>query len=482
MISKIFPVPPEVHRFKESLRRLSGDNNELPLINIENVPEVRQTFYASVFGDSSGLPPSEKDRAEELVDIDGQQFPRRVIMETLLLGIENTLRKMTRKLPVESDQQERNLARPSDEGLNPSYHLNGYSNTQGNVCLNTQGSQAVYLEPQVRPQNPRVVNADLARHPTGSLENISSFENLSLSHPEGKSLHSLSFGSEEETKMFRSRHILKPEDDVNLIRAEAKALPTAAPGITSKDHARLTFGPFQQLPPGLQQQQVLQFLPQAGSLYHQYDINGSPVTWQSPSIYPPSSVFTNFPGRQVVHPSPGLPPYGLQAFVPQQFPPNTPSILPQSPLFRDVGSTPISSAAYIGQIQEHGPPWRSVYPQPSCSPSPLWMQGLSPRNNDPSRIESPRSNEWSTRTGGKVVPAISKLPFRPGSDDMYPRPIVRGASVKFQELVREEVPTFEHFMRPDLMPFAENARNWKAVEWGVLKISNVSQAVVAEKP
>lgn len=455
MISKIFPVPPEVHRFKESLRRLSGDKNELPLINVENVPEVRETFYASVFGDSNGLPLSEKDRAEELVDIDGQQIPRGVIMETLLLGIEDTLRKMTRKQPVESDQQERNPARASDEGPNLNSHLNDYSNAQDNVCFNSQGSQAVYPEPQLRPQNPRVVNADLARHPTGSLDNISTFENLSLSYPEGKNLHSLSFDSEEGTKLIGNRH------------AEAKALPSAAPEITSQDHARLTFGPFQQLPPGLQQQQVLQFLPQAGSLYHQYDLNGPPMSWQCPSMYPPSPGLTNFPGR--------LPPYGLQAFVPQHFPSNTPSILPQAPLFRDVRSTPMSSAAYIGQTQEHGPPWRAIYPQPSCSPSPVWMQSLSPRNNDYS-IESPHSNDWSNRSRGKVVPAVSKLPFRAGSDDMYPRLIVRGASVKFQELVREEVPTFEHFMRPDLMPFAENARNWKTVEWGVLKISNVSQA------
>lgn len=65
------------------------------------------------------------------------------------------------------------------------------------------------------------------------------------------------------------------------------------------------------------------------------------------------------------------------------------------------------------------------------------------------------------------------MPYRPGSDDMFPHG-QQGGSVQFQELTRNGGPTYDQAIRAEILPFAENARKAKPAEWGVLRIGNVS--------
>ncbi len=88
-----------------------------------------------------------------------------------------------------------------------------------------------------------------------------------------------------------------------------------------------------------------------------------------------------------------------------------------------------------------------------------------------------RNTEWSNRFGrpGSVQPSLPMLPYRPGSDDMFPQTAVEGASVKLQELTRNGPPSLAMATSREIAPFAETARNTKSAEWGVVKIGNVSK-------
>lgn len=87
-----------------------------------------------------------------------------------------------------------------------------------------------------------------------------------------------------------------------------------------------------------------------------------------------------------------------------------------------------------------------------------------------------RNIEWSHRFGRKssVQPSLPMLPYRPGSDDMFPTSI-GGASVRLQELTRNGQPSLAMAMSRDTAPFAETAKNTKPAGWGVVKIGNVSK-------
>ena len=90
---------------------------------------------------------------------------------------------------------------------------------------------------------------------------------------------------------------------------------------------------------------------------------------------------------------------------------------------------------------------------------------------------SPRSQntEWQNRfiIPPTVVPDVPVLPYRVGSDDMYPQ-TTGAASARFQNLTRTDPISLDLAIAEDNVPFAENARLAKPPQWGVMKIGNVS--------
>ena len=83
--------------------------------------------------------------------------------------------------------------------------------------------------------------------------------------------------------------------------------------------------------------------------------------------------------------------------------------------------------------------------------------------------------EWQNRFGlpASVKPDIPLLPYRPESDDMRPQSM-GGASFQYQELTRDDLPSFETARAAENLPFMESAKESKPTPWGVLKIGNVS--------
>lgn len=79
----------------------------------------------------------------------------------------------------------------------------------------------------------------------------------------------------------------------------------------------------------------------------------------------------------------------------------------------------------------------------------------------PTPVHSPRTN-------------LAALSYRAGSDNMFPTQIPGVASVRYQDLTRDEPPRFAVAGDENYIPFVENTKLSKPAEWGVLKVSNVS--------
>ena len=70
--------------------------------------------------------------------------------------------------------------------------------------------------------------------------------------------------------------------------------------------------------------------------------------------------------------------------------------------------------------------------------------------------------------------SLKALPYRSGSDDMFPNQRPGVASVRYQDLTREEPPRFAIAGDENYMPFIATTKLARPAKWGVLKVSNVS--------
>ena len=86
-----------------------------------------------------------------------------------------------------------------------------------------------------------------------------------------------------------------------------------------------------------------------------------------------------------------------------------------------------------------------------------------------------RNTEWRNRYSPQppVIPDLPLLPYRVGSDTMYPR-ATGAASFRFQRLIQSHPPSHHDVTLEANLPFTANAKLSKPAEWGVMKIGNVS--------
>ena len=97
--------------------------------------------------------------------------------------------------------------------------------------------------------------------------------------------------------------------------------------------------------------------------------------------------------------------------------------------------------------------------QPIQSPIALTKSGAQSRF--PSPVPSPRAS-------------LTTLLYRSGFDDMFPNQRPGIASIRYQDLTREEPPSFAIAGDENYLPFVQTANLARPAEWGVLKVSNVS--------
>lgn len=156
------------------------------------------------------------------------------------------------------------------------------------------------------------------------------------------------------------------------------------------------------------------------------------------------------------------------------------SIPPQAFIQNRVRGTPAPNEAYIQTQFGQTPATNQVLPQCPIRGTPAPFQSYPGSHNRSTRTPTQvlqNSYEWQSRFSipqDMVKPDLPILHYRDGSDDMRPHYTKGVPTVAYQNLVRNLGPNYEALRAAEHLPFTEIARDTKPVEWGVLKIGNVS--------
>ena len=447
-------------------------------------PLLRQYIEGQIFGSAAGCRPLNPNEAEETVHVNGRKLSRGALRSDIEHTIEEIVSVMTGGAISQTTTENQTTPQPSHRSVSNQTYSSRCEVSNIHGCQRNNRATGSELQP-LQSTNPSVDTQNASFR-----DNLPSvFRSLSLNERQGVNLTREPKAAPARMKQeaaapvgdWKAPSSLGLRDDQSTVGFQLPSPLTRPSSAQLQQHRNLAFtGEYQQLPPWLQQHQVLQFLPQVDLPNPpQQHLTSPHGMWQNGVIYPSAPGIPYFPGQQLMPSPAGYPSYGTQHLSMQRFQSSFPgpAPVPQQSLrpvyLPNQMPTSIPPAAY-GSGQPHftlaqvPPPFFPWNPQP-IPPSQV-------RVSTPNRTETPRSMEWSNRSGGgkAVVPAIPPLPFRPGSDDMYPRTSVSGTSVKKQELIRHGDPKLNQVLRRDVVPFAENARDWKVAEWGVLKISNVS--------
>lgn len=207
---------------------------------------------------------------------------------------------------------------------------------------------------------------------------------------------------------------------------------------------------------------------------------------------PPQHQFGGYPGPFLVGPGG----YPSQMQYPQAFGYQQPSyaasqLMPLGHVWQETYGQPTSAYPMYGQQNLMGRPEYVPPPLSSNRPharppatnriAPLYAQSIpfhapmaAQTRQHPGTLH--QISEWQNRFGPQpaVQPDLPSLPYRAGSDAMYPHAF-GGASVRFQNLTRDIPPSLDTVAAEENIPFVETARSTKPAEWGVLKVGNVSE-------
>ena len=134
-----------------------------------------------------------------------------------------------------------------------------------------------------------------------------------------------------------------------------------------------------------------------------------------------------------------------------------------------------SAGGIYGPNEIFVPHDRFVRPPASNRLAPLFAQSGAWQANK-QNSNGTQHPEWQNRFGSPLVQRDNrKLAYIEGSDEMYPQPSFgNGASVRYQNLTRNQPPDYATVTHKDNIPFIETARASNPAQWGVLKLGNVS--------
>ncbi|KAL9599227.1 MAG: hypothetical protein Q9179_003630 [Wetmoreana sp. 5 TL-2023] len=449
----------ELENLMTTLIELRGDGDELPSMHQYGRDNVRQYLYQRVFGDPSGSSRLSRENPSTLIEVGGVLVTRQNLHDEIVYFLENQLDSMTE--PRDTGNGILRAAVPyPNESASAGYRSNSQNCESGN-----HGSNA-------RQQQNDITRTGVEQVPTLDIQNYRQADR----RPPIPEFGALSLGSPQEDSN------MPPNTKIHQTLA-ASGL-AEAPNLREQQHSQPTFLTAQGLshgPQGLpsspysqpivdpQQQQYLTMLQQQAlqqsAPYVQPQLLNPPGMMPGPYYFPQHAPAVTFiPGR------PGIPHTGSMLPYGQQFVPN-------SGLGMQQLGGPMMSATLMPNAQMAMNPFQPPLPswafqQPRMPQPATTRYGQLPQHmyQSSSRTSSPAN---PTRSGRNVIPEVAQLPYRPGSDDMFPHSI-GGMSVRLQELTRNGNPSFAAATRPETLPFVESARQSRVAEWGVLRIVNVS--------
>ena len=429
---RLLPPPPELERLRECVQELEAGTGELPS-GLQSRPDIiRSFFYERVFGPIGPPIPLSASEARSMTDVGGRLVSLGALREQILRDIEDLVKYIlspvgegirTINAPTFGDQLTAVESRTSNRSQLTSL---GGSSTIDMPIDQRRNADLLHITEDGAQQK---AWANIVPNPEQTQSQL--HETIAASNPHIR--------GPQGTVGFRHGGIMSSIPPHGLY-AEAGAGPLGASpfayGGLPPHQFRGPSGPFLVGPGGYPHQ--IQY-PQAFS-YQQPSL-------AAPNFMPYGSIWQHMYGQ------PTYPTYGQQSVIgrPEYVAPPLPS---NRPYARPPATTRIA---------------------------PLFAQSTA--FNGPAAAQARQLSgtlhhisEWQNRFGTQptVKPDLPSLPYRAGSDTMFPHAF-GGASVRFQNLTREIPPSLETVSAEENIPFIETARSTKPAEWGVLKIGNVSR-------
>ncbi|KAL8839443.1 MAG: hypothetical protein Q9176_004439 [Flavoplaca citrina] len=409
---------PELERLMMTMLNLRGDNNGLLSIDHSGRDTVRQYMYEQIFDAGDGSSRLSKDNPESLVNVGGELMTRQALHHQIMCFLEDKLEDMIRSPSPQVSTPEAEFQSAKTHRPQASIHL-----TLPETSLSGQQEES---------------------------PSISGFEALSLGQQQGA-----------------PQQAWQASTDVGIPNMSSQGQPRephrVSPGLSDDGYQNLPYG---QLQYGMVPHQL------HGSLSPQL-VGPHGLFYGNPYAAPPMASMGFYHGGQAVPNVGPTMPYGAPYMqMPQQ---GNPVSLPHAMPNQQMIMNP-----YQQQIGR-GPSNMMPLPPSQWTPVPGYLGSVYASMN---RAQSPLirnpNSAFQARIGRSVVSEVALLPYRPGSDDMFPYG-QQGGSVQLQELTRNGGPTYDQAIQLDILPFAENARKAKPAEWGVLRIGNIPYTLTKQE-
>ena len=439
---RLLPPPLELDRLRECVHELEAGSGELPS-GLQSRPDIiRSFFYERVFGPIGPPIPLSASEARSMTEVGGRLVSLGALREQILRDIEDLVKY---------------ILSPVGEGIR--------SETKARTPTTTN---ALTFSDQLTAVESRISN----RSQLPSLEGSSTIDMPIDQRRNANLLHITEDGAQQKARAHTIRNAGQNQSQLHETITAAHPHNMGQQGTVGFGHG----GFMSSIPPQ-------SLYPEAGA-----GLVGAP-SFAYGGLSPHH--FNGLPGPFLV--GPGGYPHQMQypqAFSYQQPSYAAPHLMPYGSIWQHPYGQPTATYPTYGQPSVIGRPEYVAPPLPSNRPyarppatnriAPLFAQSTA--FHGPAAAQARQfpgalhhTSEWQNRFGTQptVKPDLPSLPYRAGSDAMFPHAF-GGASVRFQNLTREIPPSLETVSAEEYIPFAETARSTKPAEWGVLKIGNVS--------
>lgn len=457
---------PELERVMATMLYLRGDNDGLPLMAHFGRDALRQFMYNCVFDAEDGSSSLSRENPYGMIEVAGQRISRQNLHNEITHFLEDQLESMMAS-PNQDTQNE--MQQPQQGSAMEAFNHAIDNNSTHNFQPERYQDRSAQNDPRMFPTSGSTVhrNGDHGQLP------IDGFQNLNIVSPQGGNNAFHDSGPRPTWGASMLNGVPNMLDQQQL-QSNFVTVPGVGPGPqgASAQYGQSSMELLTQphvYQPTLQQHSNQQHFGQPYGSFVPPPFMGAPMA-AGPMYLPSHGLpLAFYPGRQVVPQGGPMMPYG-------------PQLLPHSGLGMQHFMGPVMQPPYLSNPQmalSALPPHMSAWTsqpfrglQASASP---WVQLLDRGRNSRSRSGSPLLGGAQSRAGRNVVSHVPLLPYRPGSDDMYPAHNQNaGSSVRKQELERSG-PSYEYASKPENCPFFEAARQARPAQWGVLKIGNVSE-------
>ncbi|KAL8736096.1 MAG: hypothetical protein Q9181_002558 [Wetmoreana brouardii] len=440
----------ELENLMTTLIELRGDGDELPSMHRYGRDNVRQYLYQRVFGDRSGSSRLSRENPSTLIEVGGVLVTRKDLHDEIVYFLENQLDSMTEPREI-SNGTLRAAVLYTNESASA-----GFSSNSQNCEFGNHGSNA-------RQQQNDITRTGVEQVPTLGIQNYGQADRRPTPIPEFGALNL--GGPQEDSNMppnmeFRQTWAASGLAEAPNLREQQHTQPTfltaqglshGPQGLPSPPYGQPIIGPQQQQYLTMLQQQALQ----QSAPYIQPQLLNPPGVMPGPYYFPQHAPAVTFiPGRPGIPHTGSMLPYGQQ-------------LVPNSGLGMQQLGGPMMPATLMPNAQIATSPFQPLLPS--------WA------------FQQPRMPQPATTRYGQLPQhmyqsssQVAQLPYRPGSDDMFPHSI-GGMSVRLQELTRNGNPSFAAATRPEILPFVESARQSRVAEWGVLRIGNIPYALTKQE-